>query len=825
MENSMKPADVIRIQYELSLALSEISDLTQASLRVLQAAAQIAGVDGGGMYLCTDTSIQLIASIGISQNFIDKAGRYPLQSPQMDALRRRRPIYIESERAAPLQVGLLKQEGVRSIAILPIHHLGQPIASLNLLSHHSHRFSSSARRALEGIAAQVGGAIARLQAQADFRLSESKFRQIFWASPIGIEICDNNGRLLDLNPACLVMFGIADVEAIRGFNLFDDPNLPPDLGERLQNGRSVNLQVHFDFDLVRRLSLYPTTRAGLADLDLTLTRFEPDPNADQSGILVQIQEITERIAAEKGLNNRLLIEQLLSNVSNRFVRVASDQVDHEIELTLESIAALTESDRCTFWISDTPRTLKTYEWNRPGVVPIGSLSLRAAKKKYPWLSARLQAAEPVVIGSLHDLPPEAAAEKDICERTGTEAAAIIPVYLDNALNGALALSLVSQNQHWDPQTLQMLRLAGQMLANVIERKRNETALKASEARYRLLFEKSPVGVFVCDARLRVVDCNRLIADLLGTSREDLIGFDLGARLPAAITGAIQTAMLNDQPYLQPMYHQLTRRGGFWGSMRTSPLHTPSGEVIGLVGIVEDISHRIQAEQQIKASLAEKEVLLREIHHRVKNNLQVMASLLSLQANHITDPDTRNIFLESQARVRSMSLVHEELYKSDNLARVNFERYIGRLIRNLANTYGYRPEIEFILNTEAVQLSLDTAISCGLLVNELISNSIKHAFPNGRSGRIQIDLRKIQAPALSEADGEREFCLLIVADDGIGLPNDVQGPNSDTLGMQLIHILSAQIRGRLTIRNQGGAAFEIEFPILPSASELNEVASI
>ena len=216
-------------------------------------------------------------------------------------------------------------------------------------------------------------------------------------------------------------------------------------------------------------------------------------------------------------------------------------------------------------------------------------------------------------------------------------------------------------------------------------------------------------------------------------------------------------------------------------------------------------HRKKAEDQIRASLQEKDVLLKEIHHRVKNNMQVISSLLNLQSHHVTDPFVLDMFRESQRRIRSMALIHERLYQSSDLSRVEFSQYLRNLAIHLFHSYQVdSSRVHLTLDAEEVFLNINTAIPCGLIVNELISNALKHAFPNGRNGEVAIELHPI--------DGDGYF--LRVRDNGVGFPEGLDFRRTGTLGMQIISTLVSQIDGRLDFQSQNGTSFVLEFNELP-----------
>jgi two-component sensor histidine kinase len=217
---------------------------------------------------------------------------------------------------------------------------------------------------------------------------------------------------------------------------------------------------------------------------------------------------------------------------------------------------------------------------------------------------------------------------------------------------------------------------------------------------------------------------------------------------------------------------------------------------------QEVRIRKQAEQEIKQSLKEKEILLKEIHHRVKNNLQIISSLLNLQAQQIKDRATWEVFRESQARVRSMALIHEKLYQSKDLARVDFDGYVRDLMVYLFRSYGTNLDLVHVeIDAQGVSLSVDTAIPCGLIISELVTNAIKYAFPDGRKGNICVDVGP-------EDDGH---LALRVADNGVGLPLDLDWRHAESLGLQLVSTLAAQLHGQIEVHSNGGTEFKITFP--------------
>jgi PAS domain S-box-containing protein len=227
----------------------------------------------------------------------------------------------------------------------------------------------------------------------------------------------------------------------------------------------------------------------------------------------------------------------------------------------------------------------------------------------------------------------------------------------------------------------------------------------------------------------------------------------------------------------------------------------SGSLKGVIEYVRDITDRKAAEERLTSSLEEKEILLKEVHHRVKNNLQVISGLLNLQAHHITDEKAQETYKESQNRVVSMALIHQDLYQSKDLAQVNFADHVRNLAENLFASYGIKDDrVSLIIEAENLELVVDTAIPCGLVVNELLSNSLKHGFPGGRKGEIRINF----------AAFENGNFILTVADNGVGFPVKMDPEKTDSLGMQLVSVLVQQLGGTLELDRTDGTSFTITF---------------
>jgi PAS domain S-box-containing protein len=260
-------------------------------------------------------------------------------------------------------------------------------------------------------------------------------------------------------------------------------------------------------------------------------------------------------------------------------------------------------------------------------------------------------------------------------------------------------------------------------------------------------------------------------------------------------------LLSDRPFISQEYRFRHQDGTYrWLYDQQKVVYDDNGNPLEWIGYCVDISEHKQIEDQLKSSLAEKEILLQEIHHRVKNNLNIIISLLKLQSNYIDDDSIIEMFADSQSRIYTMALIHEQLYGSENLGRLNFSDYVNDLVNHLRMTCHASTEanIEICVNVPPVNLNLETATPCGLILNELVTNAFKYAFRDGRSGTISI--------SLIQSEGHLQ---LIVQDDGVGFTPEIDWQNSPTLGLRLVRILARQLDATLAqVSDTTGTRFSL-----------------
>lgn len=379
-----------------------------------------------------------------------------------------------------------------------------------------------------------------------------------------------------------------------------------------------------------------------------------------------------------------------------------------------------------------------------------------------------------------------------------------------------------------------------------ERKQAISALRESEQKYHTLFDQSPVGVFIVNKNLIITECNKRTTDIFLTPIEEIIGLDLKKINDKSLISLITIAFKGQSSQQDIHYKATDGTDKIWLYCFVSPLRNSNNEVTDAMAVLEDITERKNAEQgiqklninlekrvklrtqefsninlkliseinqrkevekKLKSSLREKDILLKEVHHRVKNNLQLISSMLSLQIDSVEDEMILQLFEDSQRRIQSIAMVHEHLYSSEDLEHIDFSEYIKLLVENLCSSFQIYPGlIETSLNLKQINLDIDKAIPCSLIINELVSNSLKHAFPDiSKSDKAPKNKNIIDIKACHLKNSNIQ---IIISDNGIGFPKNIDYKNTNTLGLQLVCSLVDQLKGSIKLSSKAGTKFTI-----------------
>jgi len=633
------------------------------------------------------------------------------------------------------------------------------------------------------------------------RQSEENYRLLFEGSPIGIFRMQMDGRMLAANPALARMFGYQHED-----ELLDDVN---DLQAQIFSLRS------FRDDMLEQLRAgVPLVQAqpelrrrdGTVFHGKVIAKMVADAGESRLHVIGTVEDISDRRAAEIALERKMRSEELLSDISNRFFRTTPEHFGMTVRDSVKLLAQFIGATRgyMNLFLGGFFGSNDVAEWCSENEIPfIGSLEGRPLSV-LNWGLTTASENQYAVIENAEAIPPAALAERSLWEEFRLGLGLIVPILREESTIGVLIFTGPEKGEDWHYQDIHLLRMAAEILVTAIERRRSEVNLRQSEKRLRDLTENMLDVVCQLDSSGVFTYASPSYLKLFGRKYDDVIGRKFAEHLHPQEVDDLSFALAPDAPLFAKSRTECRYRhidGHYlWLEIFSTVMLNEEGQPVGVVMGMRDITERKVADEKINSSLREKEVLLKEIHHRVKNNLQVISSLLSLQASYIADPLTRELFGESQNRVRSMALIHEKLYQSEDFVAIDFAEYISGLAGYLYRAYAINPEkIVLTIDVTGIALGMFSAVPCGLIINELLSNALKYAFPEGRNGSITIQLTKI---------GDEH--LLRIADDGIGLPEHMNLECVESLGLQLVETLTHQILGRMIVKRTPGTEFSIYF---------------
>lgn len=352
--------------------------------------------------------------------------------------------------------------------------------------------------------------------------------------------------------------------------------------------------------------------------------------------------------------------------------------------------------------------------------------------------------------------------------------------------------------------INFLQTIANVLAGVIVRDSTEKELRESEEKYRMLTEQSLLGTLIL-SNGNLIFANKGISNILGFSINELLSWDLNTinqhihpEDRQMIIENYNKVLNDDVSSFQSEIRMKKKNNDYLYIQQYSKRIQFQGSSALFINII-DITEQKKNEILLESSLAEKEILLKEIHHRVKNNLQIISSLIVLQEQYVKDERILHIFKDFQSRIKVMALIHQTLYNAENLNKICLSEYIKNLVNNLFKVYSANSKnIKLQLNIDNIDFNLDNATACGLIINELVSNSLKHAFSKNDDGKILVTLKKTNNNRI----------LLEVYDNGIGFPKDVDYEDSDSLGLKLISTITKQMDGKISIERNNGTHVKI-----------------
>jgi two-component sensor histidine kinase len=554
-------------------------------------------------------------------------------------------------------------------------------------------------------------------------------------------------------------------------------------------------------------------------------------------------------------------EDLIITLSGRFVNVGSTDLDAEINHALQAIGRFAEVDRSyVFQFSeDSRRFTNTHEWCATGVKPMIDRLQDAPADQFHWALQHFLRGDELYVEDVGKLPPEAAAVKEELVIQGIRSMVNVPLVCEGRVMGFAGFDALRRPKVWTTKHRNLLKVVGEIIAGAIERERKTAALSHQVQLEKLVADISTHFINIPVSRLddEIGDCIRRIGEFTGVDRSYVFRLSSNAtcmnnthewcaadvephidrlqELPVAEFGYSMQWLKQGDVFHVPDVAELPPEAGrernefesegiktlvnvpimarqmmigFLG-FDVVHAHKPWSEddirLLKLIGeIIANALDRKAIEDRLQDSLRDKEVLLREIHHRVKNNMQIVNSLLYLQEQAVRDqvnPIALDAFQQSRTRIRAMAAIHDRLFRSSEFSSIDFEEYLNALVPELLSSYGIGSEIKIELSARGIQLGLDAAVPCALIINELITNSLKHAFPQGQAGWIKLTMN-------FTPDG---VVRLVVADNGIGIPaREDPKLTPNTLGLRLVTDLARQLDGSVTMSNMQGSRVQVDF---------------
>jgi len=383
----------------------------------------------------------------------------------------------------------------------------------------------------------------------------------------------------------------------------------------------------------------------------------------------------------------------------------------------------------------------------------------------------------------------------------------VPLNTRDGTIGVLVIQSYTQGMRYSEEEKNILVFISEQVAMAISRFKTKDDLLESEEKYKDLIEKANLAILIADAEGKLSYANNTFYEMFGYAAEDrkkrnMINIDVVHPDDKERIKKINQDRINGKNVPNRYEFKGIKKDGTEIDCEIDVvLLKKDGKNVGTRGYIRDITDEKKNKNRLESSLKEKEVLLREIHHRVKNNLQIISSLLNLQSSFVQDETALKMFQESNLRVRSMAIVHEKLYRSEDMSRVNFNEYITSLTGYMYQTFGIDPSrIKIRVSVKDIFLDINSAIPCGLIVSELISNALKHAFPDGRKGEIHIVFDRLKPGKYR----------LVIEDNGIGLDTSIDIHNTESFGLQLVNMLTEQLQGKFTSDTSEKTSFQVLF---------------
>lgn len=526
-------------------------------------------------------------------------------------------------------------------------------------------------------------------------------------------------------------------------------------------------------------------------------------------VLAIIRDTTLFYTLEKEIQEKITFQNLIMELSTDFINSSMENPDAIIMDALKKIGLFTQVDRVYIFDYQFNEGImcNTFEWCAEGIEPqIQNLQAIPMSEIPEWVSTHKQGKE-ILIREVSDLPEKDHVRK-ILEPQGVRSLLAIPLMNKQKCFGFVGYDSVIKSREWTEFERNLLKIFSEFITNVLLKARMLQNLKKSEEQIRLLAENASDIIALLDKNLNVLYLSPSFKKVTGYDHEflenhsyfDLIHPDDSEKFWKDFK-KLREQKTKTSIFTYRIFH---KRGDIiWIESIFNQKVNKEGNLTQVIVISRDITLRKKDEERLKKSLQEKDILLKELHHRVKNNLNVVSSLLNIQARMIKNKeDAIEAFKNSSNRVMTMALIHQKLYQSENFDEINITTFIQSIISHLKATVKAGENIKIETNIKNISMNINLAVPFGLILNELLTNALKHAYPPQTQGIVRIDINKT-------ASG---ICEITISDDGIGLPQNFNIRKITTLGFHLVNILVHQLNGEWNVEGHKGTSIHIHFPI-------------
>ncbi len=778
-----------QIKRDTGLALASSSSIQEALKICLNAAIFVSGMDCGGIYLVQQETGERVLTCwdNLSDDFVKEISRFPRNEKNTRLILADKPVYSGYEELQSPPYGAAQKEGLRAIGTIPLHHKERNIGAFFISSRSLEKIPDSARNELELMASRMGDIIARIQREEDNTKSRADMETFFNSIPDIMFVSNREGQILYANHAAS--------------DCLDYPV------ENLLN--MTVLDVHPSERRGEALTYIGEIMAGKRD-------FCPIPLSKMDGAMIPVEtkvtpgrwrgndamfcisrDITEREKTKELLEKRDSILNAVSFAAHIFLQ--NDRWDEQIDEVLKQLGNATGVDRVYIFQNHAGKDgrllcSQRFEWCATNVEPqIGNPELQNIDFEAEGFSRWIQILESgcVLSGNIDTFPEE---EREILRSQGILSLVVVPVISDSRWWGYVGFNECKREREWSPTEIDALHVAADIFGSAIY----QTTMKEV---FKKPVEQSFIGTYlIYDGTFEYI--NPRFAEIFGYNINELIH-----------TSNIEKLL---HPEDLPLFREQLRRRlsgevqsvhyEFRGISKTNETICLEayGSVVeyrgknAIVGNIMNITERKLYETELRESLDEKVVLLNEIHHRVKNNLQIISAFIELQIMHMHDETGIQNLAECNNQVLTMALIHESLYKSDNFTHISMKDHI----ENVTNTIGHSDTSSYDLDVEDIILTLDIAVPCSLVITEFINISQKYVHDRKDGGRIGISMHRNSHSRIS----------LTLSDENVCLPADINLGLSNILELELIHTLvTNQLKGTIELQRENGMQLRIMFP--------------